>query len=161
MKKFTHLDQNGKPVMVDVSGKEKSLRKATAYCEVRTSKNLFNMITGNKVAKGDVLTIAKIAGIQAAKKSYELIPLCHNISFNKIDVDIIADESTHVLKILCSAVTEDKTGIEMEALTGAAVAALTVYDMCKSVEKSIVISDLKLLSKSGGKSGNYKIKDNI
>jgi molybdenum cofactor biosynthesis protein MoaC len=159
MKKFTHLDQNGKPVMVDVSGKEKTLRKALAYCEVSISKNLFDMISGHKILKGDVLTVAKIAGIQAAKKTYELIPLCHNISISKIDVDITPDENKSLLKIFCTAVTEDKTGIEMEALTGAAVAALTIYDMCKSIEKSIVISDLKLLSKSGGKSGVYNRKE--
>ncbi len=160
MKKFTHIDRNGKPVMVDVTGKEKTLRKAEAYCEVRVGEKLFNMIAGMKIEKGDVLTVAKIAGIQAAKRTFELIPLCHNISINNIDVKIVPDDKNCCLKVYCSALTEDKTGIEMEALTGAAVSALTIYDMCKAVEKSIVISDLKLLSKSGGKSGTYKRQNN-
>jgi len=105
--------------------------------------------------KGDVLTVAKIAGIQAAKKTSELIPLCHNIFITKVDVNLILDEKTKNIKIKSFAKTVSKTGIEMEALTAVSVAALTIYDMCKAVEKTIKIKDIHLLSKTGGKSGNY------
>lgn len=153
---FSHTDKNGKANMVDISGKNISERSATAYGEVIVSESLFKMIQNNELTKGDVLSVAKIAGIQAAKKTSELIPLCHNILISKVDLIISLNEKKHAVVIESFAKTTAQTGIEMEALTAVSIAALTVYDMCKAVDKSIVISGIKLLTKSGGKSGDYK-----
>ena len=155
MSELTHIDKDGSANMVDVSGKIDNLRTAEAYGEVEVSEQLFNLIKENKLVKGDVLTVAKIAGIQGAKKTSELIPLCHNIFITKIDVDLSLNEKTHCVEIIAKAKTVSKTGIEMEALTAVSVAALTIYDMCKAVEKSIKIKNIYLLSKTGGKSGSY------
>lgn len=157
MKNFTHINKNGKAKMVDVSEKTKSNRTAEAYAEVHVSTEVFKKIKMNEVVKGDVLTVAKIAGIQAAKKTYELIPLCHNIFISTIEVEFTLSEEDNLIKVFSFAKTNSVTGIEMEALTAASVAALTIYDMCKAIDKSIVISNIKLLSKTGGKSGDYKI----
>ena len=160
MKKIlSHADLKGKAVMVDVSQKEKSLRTAEAFAELKVSKEIFNAIKKNQVAKGDVLTVAKIAGIQAAKKTSELIPLCHNIFISKIDVELKLNSKNSSVEIKSFASTTDVTGIEMEALTAVSVAALTVYDMCKAIDKSMVIGEIKLLRKTGGKSGNYRRKN--
>ncbi len=156
--KLTHVDTNGKANMVDISLKDETKRTAAAYAEVLLSKELFQQIKKNEIKKGDVLSIAKIAGIQAAKKTSELIPLCHNILIAKIDVDLKLNSANNSVEIFSYADTVSKTGIEMEALTAASVAALTVYDMCKAVDKSIIIKEIKLLSKTGGKSGDYKRK---
>lgn len=154
-KKLSHINSNGKAEMVDVSEKEITARTAEAYAEVKVSKEIFNAIKNNSVKKGDVLSIAKFAGIQAAKKTSEIIPLCHNIFISKIDVDLKLNSKNKTVEIKSFAKTTAQTGIEMEALTAVAVAALTVYDMCKAIDKSMVISEIKLLSKTGGKSGNY------
>ncbi|MGB9856318.1 MAG: cyclic pyranopterin monophosphate synthase MoaC [Caldisericum exile] len=159
MKKLSHINSKGKAEMVDVSEKEISTRTAEAYAEVKVSKEIFNAIKNNTVKKGDVLSIAKFAGIQAAKKTSELIPLCHNIFISKIDVELKLNSKNTTVEIKSFAKTTAQTGIEMEALTAVAVAALTVYDMCKAIDKSMVISEIKLLSKTGGKSGNYFDKD--
>ncbi len=159
MKKLTHVDNNGKANMVDVSAKEATLRTAEAFAEVSVSEELFVKIKNNELAKGDVLTTAKIAGILGGKKTSELIPLCHNIFISKIEVNLKLNEEKKTVEIYSSAKTNSVTGIEMEALTSASIAALTVYDMCKAVDKSIVIKEIKLLSKTGGKSGEYKIKN--
>ena len=156
-KKLSHINKSGKAQMVDVSDKAVTLRTAEAYAEVQVSEIVFNAIKENTVKKGDVLTTAKIAGIQAGKKTAELIPLCHNIFISKIDVDLNLNEEKSCVEIKSFAKTESKTGVEMEALTAATVAALTVYDMCKALDKSMVISGVKLLAKTGGKSGNYSI----
>ncbi len=156
-KKLTHTNKNGKTNMVDVSDKEISIRTAEAYSEVKISDDVFKAIKENNIKKGDLLTIAKIAGIQAAKKTAELIPLCHNIFITNIDVELQLNEEKKHVEIKSYAKTESKTGIEMEALTAASVAALTVYDMCKAIDRSMVISETKLISKTGGKSGTYKI----
>jgi len=158
-KKLTHTNKNGKANMADVSDKELSVRTAEAYSEVKISDEVFKAIKENNLKKGDVLTVAKIAGIQAAKKTAELIPLCHNIFITKIDVELQLNEEKKCVEIKSFAKTKSKTGIEMEALTAASVAALTVYDMCKAIDKSMVISETKLISKTGGKSGTYKIND--
>lgn len=158
-KKLTHTNKNGKANMVDVSDKEISIRTAEAYSEVKISDEVFNAIKENNIKKGDVLTVAKIAGIQAAKKTAELIPLCHNIFISKIDVELKLNEEKKRVEIKSIAKTKSKTGIEMEALTAASVAALTIYDMCKAIDKSMVISETKLISKTGGKSGTYKISN--
>ncbi|MCA2004425.1 MAG: cyclic pyranopterin monophosphate synthase MoaC [Ignavibacterium sp.] len=159
MKKLSHINSKGKAEMVDVSGKEISLRTAEAFAEVKVSKEIFNAIKNNLVTKGDVLSIAKFAGIQAAKKTAELIPLCHNIFISKIDVELKLNSKNKTVEIKSFAKTTAQTGIEMEALTAVSVSALTVYDMCKAIDKSIVISEIKLISKTGGKSGNYSRKN--
>lgn len=156
-KKLTHIDKHGKAQMVDVSTKEKSLRMASAFAEVKLPAKVFDAVKKNQIAKGDVLAVAKIAGIQASKKTAELIPLCHNIFISKIDVELKLNGKNKTVEIKSFAATTDVTGIEMEALTAVSVAALTVYDMCKAIDKGIIISDVKLLSKTGGKSGNYGI----
>ena len=154
--KLTHIDGEGKVDMVDISLKTETVRTATAYAEVSVSKKLFQQIRKNEIEKGDVLTVAKIAGIQAAKKTSELIPLCHNILISKIDLDLKLNSGNSTVEITSYAKTVSETGIEMEALTAVSVAALTVYDMCKAVDKSITVKEIKLLTKTGGKSGNYK-----
>ena len=158
MKKLSHINSKGKAEMVDVSVKEISTRTAEAYAEVKVSKEVFNAIKNNSVKKGDVLSIAKFAGIQAAKKTSELIPLCHNIFISKIDVKLKLNLQKKTVEIKSFAKTTAQTGIEMEALTAVSVAALTVYDMCKAIDKSMIISEIKLLSKTGGKSGSYFIE---
>lgn len=155
MKDFSHIDKNGKAAMVDVSEKNITERTAEAYAEVNVSEKVFSKIKLNEVTKGDVLTVAKIAGIQAAKKTSELIPLCHNIFISKIDLNFKLNEELNTIEIYSFAKTISVTGVEMEALTAVNIAALTIYDMCKSIDKSIKINNIHLLSKTGGKSGNY------
>jgi cyclic pyranopterin monophosphate synthase len=159
MKKITHLNSKGEAVMVNVVKKQVTMRTAEAFAEVILPASVFKMVVDNNITKGDVLTVAKIAGIQGAKKTSGLIPLCHNISLDNINIELIPDENKNSIKIYSTAVTEGKTGVEMEALTGASIAALTIYDMCKGADKSIIISEIKLLSKSGGKSGDYRRED--
>lgn len=158
MKKLSHINSEGKAEMVDVSGKKETLRTAAASAEVFVSKEVFTRIKQNMIEKGDVLAIAKFAGIQASKKTFELIPLCHNIPISKVNVEIKLNSKNYSLRISTFAKTVSKTGIEMEALTAASVAALTIYDMCKALDKSIKITEVKLTSKTGGKSGDYKAK---
>jgi molybdenum cofactor biosynthesis protein MoaC len=157
--KLTHTSKNGKANMVDVSDKEISTRTAEAYSEVKINDAVIKAIQENNIKKGDVLTVAKLAGIQAAKKTAELIPLCHNIFITKIDVELKLNEEEKRVEIKSFAKTKSETGIEMEALTAASVAALTVYDMCKAIDKSMVILETKLILKTGGKSGIYKFDD--
>jgi cyclic pyranopterin phosphate synthase len=152
---LSHTDKKGKAKMVDVSGKEINLRTATAFAEVILSRQAFLAIKNNEVSKGDVLSVARIAGIQAAKKTSELIPLCHNIFISSVTIEFEMNKKNHSIHIISTAKTNSVTGIEMEALTGVSVAALTVYDMCKAIDKSIKISDIHLLTKTGGKSGDY------
>ena len=152
---LTHVDESGKAKMVDVSFKEDSFRTASAQAKVILSEKVFNLIKNNQVEKGDVLAVAKIAGIQGAKKTSELIPLCHNIFITNIDLVFNLNVNNYSVEITSIAKTHSKTGIEMEALTAVSIAALTIYDMCKGVDKSIVIKEIELLSKSGGKSGDY------
>ncbi len=155
MNELSHIDSKGKAKMVDVSAKQDSVRTAEAFAEVLVSKEVFAKIKQNDIAKGDVLSVAKLAGIQAAKKTSELIPLCHNIFITSVNVDLKLNAKNRSVQINASAKTVAKTGIEMEALTAASVAALTVYDMCKALDKSVTISNIKLISKTGGKSGDY------
>jgi molybdenum cofactor biosynthesis protein MoaC len=158
MKKLTHVNSHGKAEMVDVSLKVDSVRTASAAGKVYISEEVFVKIKNNEVEKGDVISIAKFAGIQAAKKTSDLIPLCHNIPVSKVQVELKLNKKDSSVEITSFAKTVAKTGIEMEALTAVSIAALTVYDMCKSIDKSINISGIKLLSKTGGKSGDYKAK---
>jgi cyclic pyranopterin monophosphate synthase len=156
--KLTHLDNKGKAKMVDVSAKEINLRTSSANAEVKLSKEAFKAVKNNFVIKGDVLSVARIAGIQAAKKTSELIPLCHNIFISSVTIEFEMNEGNNSIKITSEAKTNSVTGIEMEALTAVSVAALTIYDMCKAIDKSISIKDIHLLSKTGGKSGEYFAK---
>jgi len=152
---LTHTNQSGKAMMVDVSEKLTTARTAKAYGKVLLGERVFRLVASNNIEKGDVLTTAKIAGISAAKKCSDLIPLCHNIFISKVDVELQLNENDFSVEIFSFAKTTAQTGIEMEALTAASIAALTIYDMCKGVDKSLVIEDIHLLSKSGGKSGDY------
>ena len=154
--KLTHTDNSGKAKMVDVSDKTITYRQASACATVKVSESVFKLIKENEINKGDVLAVANIAGIQAAKKTSELIPLCHNIFISDISLDFFLKAKGHSIEITSTAKTTATTGIEMEAMTAVAVAALTIYDMCKGVDKSIEISSIYLLSKSGGKSGEFK-----
>ena len=157
-KNFTHFDSNGKAIMVDVALKQKTIRTAKASCTVSMNKETFLLVKDGNTAKGDVFGIARIAGILAAKKTHELIPLCHPISISSIKINFELDENQYLIKIISDCRLNDKTGLEMEALTSVSIAALTIYDMCKAVDKNIIISDIKLLEKSGGKSGKFKRK---
>ncbi|MGE5439600.1 MAG: cyclic pyranopterin monophosphate synthase MoaC [Bacteroidota bacterium] len=155
MSNFSHLDESGRAKMVDVTEKPDTERTALASAEVLLTDGIFEKIKNNEIGKGDVLTVAKIAGIQAAKKTYELIPLCHNIFISNVTLSLELNEAKKSVSITAETKTVSKTGVEMEALTAVSVAALTVFDMCKAISKSMVITDIKVLSKSGGKSGNY------
>jgi len=151
--KLTHIDENGKAQMVDVGSKGDTDRSATASGKVLMSIETIEALKKQELQKGDVLGVARVAGIQAAKKTSDLIPLCHPLAINFASVDFIIKES-HV-EIEATVKTFGKTGVEMEALTACAVAALTIYDMCKAVDKSVTIEEIKLLEKTGGKSGDW------
>ena len=189
---FTHFDDNGNAFMVDVSEKEPTHREAVACGSILVSREVYDAIIGHKVKKGDVLTVAQMAGIMGAKKTAELIPMCHilNLTNAKITFELDdfnqaeepADEAhssaarqlpqkhdidqangtasdTVTIKAYCRVKVDGKTGVEMEALTGVSVALLTIYDMCKAIDKLMVISDIHLLEKSGGKSGDFKFDE--
>jgi molybdenum cofactor biosynthesis protein MoaC len=159
MGEFTHTDSEGKARMVDVTSKAESERVASAYAEVHLGKDAFESVKNNSNKKGDVLSVAKIAGIQAAKRTDELIPLCHNIFISSVDLTFELNIEKKTIEITSLVKTVSRTGVEMEALTAVSIAALTIYDMCKAIDKSITISDICLLTKSGGKSGTYSRKD--
>lgn len=152
---LTHTDEEGRAAMVDVGGKPDSRRSAAAGAVVRLGEKAFRMVRQNQVKKGDVLAVAQIAGIQGAKLTSQLIPLCHNIPLNHVEVSLSLDAARHAVVIRSSCQTWGRTGVEMEALTAASLAALTVYDMCKAVTHDIVIEEVKLLSKTGGQRGDF------
>lgn len=154
MSKLTHLDEQGHAHMVDVGAKPDTERVAVARGEVHMKKETFDLIRAGQVKKGDVLTVAQIAGISAAKRTSELIPLCHPLFLSKVDVDLALDESIPGVIITATAKVSGKTGVEMEALTAVSVAALTVYDMAKAAEKTMRIQNIRLIEKHGGKSGD-------
>jgi len=151
--KLTHIDENGKAQMVNVGSKEDTNRSATALGKVFMSVETMKALQKQELQKGDVLGVARVAGIQAAKKTSDLIPLCHPLAINFASVDFRIKES-HV-EIEATVKTFGKTGVEMEALTACSVTALTIYDMCKAVDKSVTIEEIKLLEKTGGKSGDW------
>lgn len=153
MSKLTHLDSRGEAHMVDVSGKVDTPRTAVATSVVELTENVVAAINDQNLPKGDLFATARIAGIQAAKKCSELIPLCHPLPLSKVTIEINLEGTCLVITATCK--TEGKTGVEMEALTAASVAALTVYDMCKALDKGLVIRETRLLEKSGGKSGHW------
>ena len=156
MDKFTHLDENGRARMVDVSNKESTDRVALATGKVFLNDKTYTMVKNQEIQKGDVLTVAKVAGIMAAKNTSNLIPMCHPINLTSIDIEFKMDDERKVIEIFARAMLNAKTGVEMEALTAVSVTVLTIYDMCKAVQKDIEIGEIKLLRKTGGKSGDYK-----
>src|SRR5438105_1817659 len=156
MSKLSHLDDQGRASMVDVSEKSATERMASAEAIIVLSEEAFRLVVAGEIKKGDVLATARIAGIMGAKKTSELIPLCHPLALSHVGVEFTPLEERHGFRIVASAKTTGQTGVEMEALTAAAVAALTIYDMVKAVDKSAVIENVRLLTKSGGKSGSYE-----
>ena len=157
-KKLTHFDASGNARMVDVAAKDVTERVAVARATVTMKAATLKLIATKKAAKGDVLTVAQLAGIMAAKKAAELIPLCHPLSLSSVDVKLSIDAKRNAVNIEATCKLKGRTGVEMEALTAASIAALTVYDMCKAVDRGMVISDVKLLHKSGGKSGAFNAR---
>lgn len=153
---LTHIGASGEAHMVDVGQKAETVREAVAEGSIRMQAETLAMILAGNARKGDVLSTARIAGIMAAKKAHELIPLCHPLLLTKVSVDIEPDHDLPGLRVQALARVTGKTGVEMEALTAASVACLTIYDMAKAVDRAMVISDIRLTSKTGGKSGDYK-----
>ena len=153
---ISHLNKKNKPKLVDISSKKNSYRTAKAEGIVEFSKSTFNKIQKLKNKKGEITSIAIIAGILGAKKTSDLIPLCHNINIENIDIEIKNLKKKNSLKIISSVTSNDKTGVEMEALTAVSIACLTIYDMCKALDKSILIKSIKLIEKTGGKSNFIK-----
>ena len=156
MASFTHIDEKGRVRMVDVSEKSPTIREAIAQGIVSMQPETFDKIQNQSVKKGNVLETARIAGIMGAKKTADLIPMCHPLNITHVQVDFYPDVSSHTIRIEASARIKDQTGVEMEALTAVSIAALTIYDMCKSYDREITIKDICLLHKSGGKSGNFQ-----
>ena len=156
MSKLTHLDEAGNAHMVDVSSKEVTTRVAVACGRVTMLPDTLKLIQTGMAKKGDVIATARIAGIMAAKRTHELIPLCHPLAISKISIDLAINEPDSAIDITGTVKVEGKTGVEMEALTAVSVACLTVYDMVKAVDRGITISDIKLVEKLGGKSGHFK-----
>ncbi len=154
-KRLTHVDASGAPRMVDVSRKKVTRRVAVARGEVRMKPETLKAITGGQVEKGDVLNVARIAGIQAAKQTASLVPLCHTLPLDKVEMDI-SPAGDDTIEIRAEVSAEARTGVEMEALCAVSVAALTIYDMCKALDRGMVIGDIHLLKKSGGRSGDFE-----
>jgi cyclic pyranopterin phosphate synthase len=152
---FTHFDDKGNARMVDVSEKQPTERIAVAGGTITMSSECFEKVAAGQMKKGDVLGVARIAGIMGAKKTSDLIPLCHPLSLTGLNIDFEPDPETCSIRVLCTVKTTGKTGVEMEALTGVQVTLLTIYDMCKAVDKRMVMSDIRLVSKRGGKSGDF------
>ena len=155
MTNLTHIDADGNAVMVDVGGKTSTDRVATAACSVLMHKDTITAISSGKIKKGDVLSIAQLAGIMGSKKTADLIPLCHPIALTSSKVELTIDQALNSVNITANCKVNGQTGVEMEALTAVTVAALTVYDMCKAIDRSIQITDIRLTYKSGGKSGTF------
>lgn len=155
MEKLNHFDEHGNAVMVDVSEKNITARTAVASGWIRVSQPVFDAIVQGTAAKGDVLGVARVAGIMAVKQTSSLIPMCHPLPISKCSVDFELDEKTPAVKAICMVKVSGQTGVEMEALTGVSVTLLTIYDMCKALDKRMEIGEIHLESKSGGKSGDF------
>ena len=155
MEKLNHFDEHGNAVMVDVSEKNITARTAVASGQIHVSREVFDAIVHGTAAKGDVLGVARVAGIMAAKQTSSLIPMCHPLMISKCQVDFELDEENLAVKAICMVKVSGKTGVEMEALTGVSVTLLTIYDMCKALDKRMKIGEIHLDSKSGGKSGEF------
>ncbi len=156
---FSHFDNKGNAVMVDVTQKEETERIAIAEGTIKVNETILNKIKEGTMGKGDVLNVARIAGIMAAKKTFELIPMCHIILLTKCSVDFEIDENKKEIKAVSTVKTTGKTGVEMEALTAVNITLLTIYDMCKAVDKGMVINNIHLVEKNGGKSGDFLWKE--
>lgn len=152
---LTHTNTDGKAVMVDVSEKPHTVRTAKASASVYMRHETLQLIKDNSIQKGDVLCVARIAGIMAAKKTPDLIPLCHPLPISSVEIELSIDDANSKIDILTTVKTTAQTGVEMEAITGCSVCAITIYDMCKAVDKEMVIGDIKLIEKHGGKSGSF------
>jgi cyclic pyranopterin phosphate synthase len=159
MKRLTHVDETGRPKMVDITAKPDTHRQAVAKGLVRMQPDTLELIKKGQTAKGDVLSSAKLAGIMAAKRTPDLIPLCHPILISDVRIDFSIDEKESTVAITTTVESTGKTGVEMEALTATAVAALTIYDMCKAVDRGMRIESIRLVKKSGGKSGTITLED--
>ena len=155
MSEFTHFDEKGNARMVDVSDKDVTRRSATAQGTIKVSREVMDAVLGRKIKKGDVFTVAQVAGIAGTKRTADLIPMCHPLSLTNAKVSFMTDEEACSITAVCTAVTDGKTGVEMEALTGVSVALLTIYDMCKALDKRMEIKDIHLVEKTGGKSGDF------
>lgn len=153
--KLNHFDENGNAVMVDVSGKEATVRVAVAKGRIQVNQEIMQHLMAGTMKKGDVLGVARVAGIMGVKQTANLIPMCHTILIQKCSIDYEIDEEACEVTAFCTVKTKGETGVEMEALTGVSTTLLTIYDMCKAVDKGMVIRDIHLVSKSGGKSGDF------
>jgi len=158
MSKLTHINENGDAQMVDVSYKNNTAREAKAGAVVLMKAETLKLIVSGSHKKGDVLAVARVAGIQAAKKCWELIPLCHPLMLSKVSIELTPNQEKSCIEIIATAKLNGKTGVEMEALTAASIAALTIYDMCKAVDRFMRIDNVQLLEKKGGKSGHWKLQ---
>lgn len=156
---FSHFDKNGNAVMVDVSGKKAAFRTAIASGYIQVGKEIMAAVTAGAVEKGDVLGVARVAGIMGVKHTAQLIPMCHPLPIQKCSVDYEMDMENNRIHVFCTVKTEGKTGVEMEALTGVQVTLLTIYDMCKAIDKHMVMSEIHLVEKTGGKSGVFRFED--
>lgn len=155
MSELTHFNVEGRAKMVDVSEKAQTMRTAIAAGEVLLRPDTYDLVVAGKMKKGDVLAVAQVGGIMGAKRTPDLIPMCHPIAITGVDISFSLDEARHAILIEATAKCKGETGVEMEALTAVSIAALTIYDMCKAVQKDIEIQNIRLLSKTGGKSGDY------
>lgn len=156
---LNHFDEAGNAVMVDVTDKENTERTAVARGRIKMSRQVFEAVKQGTAAKGDVLGVARVAGIMAAKRTSELIPMCHPLMLSKVSVDFSMDADKSEIEAVCTAKLTGKTGVEMEALTGVTTTLLTIYDMCKAMDRGMMIKDVCLMEKSGGKSGHYERQD--
>ncbi len=159
MSKLSHFDESGQAHMVDVGAKPITERQAVARGRIRMRPETLQLVVGGDVKKGDVLAVARLGGIMAAKRTSELIPLCHPLSLTSITIDFTPEADRAEIIILATVNANDRTGVEMEALVAVSTAALTIYDMCKSYDRDMIIDDIRLLEKSGGKSGHYRASD--
>ena len=159
MPKLTHIDKKGKANMVDVTAKDITMREAVAKGSVFMRQGTLKVVLANEIKKGDVLGVARIAGIMAAKRTSEMIPLCHPLNITSVDISFEPVRNKNCIDITATVKVSSQTGVEMEALTAVSVAALTIYDMCKAIDKGMTISNIRLMKKTGGKSGTYIRKD--
>jgi cyclic pyranopterin phosphate synthase len=155
-KGFTHFDERGRARMVDVSQKEATMREAIAHGSISMNPDTFRMIMDRRIAKGDVLGVALVAGIMGAKRTAELIPMCHPLNLTNVEVNFFPSEGENKIEIEAKVKTQGLTGVEMEALLAVSTAGLTIYDMCKAVDRGMIISDIHLIAKKGGKSGTFR-----
>lgn len=156
MNEFTHFNKQGEAIMVDVSEKQDTEREATASGKIQMSRECYEQVKTGGVKKGDVLSVARIAGIMGAKRTSDLIPLCHILNLTKVEIEFVYHDTSCQIEARCTAKVTGKTGVEMEALAGVNIALLTIYDMCKAIDKGMEIGEIRLLRKSGGKSGLWE-----